>query len=292
VVDGITSTDSDFVIVMDADLQHPPEVLPNIVKALENHDFVMGSRYIKGGSPGEWKLSRKIVSKVATLMALPIAPKVKDPMSGFFGFKRSVVDIATLSPTGWKIGLEILVRSKFKSVTEVPYTFVPRAHGESKLSRRIMGEYIRQLLDLYSYKYQVLNFMVVGGIGWLINLGLYSLLLLVPALKGVQWNFLGKDQHNYLLPFIISSLVAMISNYLMNRVSTFKGWKEQKSGFIRYMAMGLGTLFLDMGLLVLFVKYGNFPYVPAAALAILIAFVVRFLIARSWVWKKKSPKKN
>ena len=292
VVDGITSTDSDFVIVMDADLQHPPEVLPNIVKALENHDFVMGSRYIKGGSPGEWKLSRQIVSKVATLMALPIAPKVKDPMSGFFGFKRSVVDIATLSPTGWKIGLEILVRSKFKSVTEVPYTFVPRAHGESKLSRRIMGEYIRQLLDLYSYKYQVLNFMVVGGIGWLINLGLYSLLLLVPALKGVQWNFLGKDQHNYLLPFIISSLVAMISNYLMNRVSTFKGWKEQKSGFIRYMAMGLGTLFLDMGLLVLFVKYGNFPYVPAAALAILIAFVVRFLIARSWVWKKKSPKKN
>jgi dolichol-phosphate mannosyltransferase len=292
VVDGITSTDSDFVIVMDADLQHPPEVLPDIVKALENHDFVMGSRYIKGGSPGEWKLSRKIVSKVATLMALPIAPKVKDPMSGFFGFKRSVVDIATLSPTGWKIGLEILVRSKFKSVTEVPYTFVPRAHGESKLSRRIMGEYIRQLLDLYSYKYQVLNFMVVGGIGWLINLGLYSLLLLVPALKGVQWNFLGKDQHNYLLPFIISSLVAMISNYLMNRVSTFKGWKEQKSGFIRYMAMGLGTLFLDMGLLVLFVKYGNFPYVPAAALAILIAFVVRFLIARSWVWKKKSPKKN
>ena len=292
VVDGITSTDSDFVIVMDADLQHPPEVLPDIVKALENHDFVMGSRYIQGGSPGEWKLSRKIVSKVATLMALPIAPKVKDPMSGFFGFKRAVLDTATLSPTGWKIGLEILVRSKFKSVTEVPYTFVPRAHGESKLSRRIMGEYIRQLLDLYSYKYQVLNFMVVGGIGWLINLGLYSLLLLVPALKGVQWNFLGKDQHNYLLPFIISSLVAMISNYLMNRVSTFKGWKEQKSGFIRYMAMGLGTLFLDMGLLVLFVKYGNFPYVPAAALAILIAFVVRFLIARSWVWKKKSPKKN
>ena len=63
-MDGIASTDSEFVIVMDADLQHPPEVLPDIVKALENHDFVMGSRYIKGGSPGEWKLSRKIVSRV------------------------------------------------------------------------------------------------------------------------------------------------------------------------------------------------------------------------------------
>jgi len=77
--DGIAATDSEFVIVMDADLQHPPEVLPDIVRALENHDFVMGSRYIKGGSPGEWKTVRKIVSRVATLLALPIAPKSKTP---------------------------------------------------------------------------------------------------------------------------------------------------------------------------------------------------------------------
>ena len=291
-VDGIASTDSENIIVMDADLQHPPEVLPSIVKALENHDFVMGSRYIKGGSPGEWKLSRKIVSKGATLLALPLAPKVKDPMSGFFGFKRAVVDTTTLSPTGWKIGLEILVRGKFKAVTEVPYTFVPRARGESKLSQRIMGQYLQQLMDLYSFKYQVLNFMVVGGIGWVINIGLYTLLLRVPALKEVQWNFLGKNHPNYLLPFIISSLVAIICNYLMNRASTFKGWKEQKSGFGRYIAMGIGTLFIDMGILVLLVRLWNLPYVPAAALAVLIAFIIRFIIARSWVWKTKAPVKK
>jgi dolichol-phosphate mannosyltransferase len=275
---------------MDADLQHPPEVLPSIVKALETHDFVMASRYIKGGSPGEWKLSRKIVSKGATLLALPIAPKVKDPMSGFFGFKRTAADIASLSPTGWKIGLEILVRSKFKAVTEVPYTFVPRARGESKLSRRIMGQYLRQLLDLYSYKYQVLNFMVVGGIGFVINMGLYSLLTLVPALKTFEFNKVG--QTYYLPPFVLSSLVAIISNYLLNKISTFKGWKEQKGGFGRYIVMSLATLVLDTGLLYVFVEKGNLAPQPAAALAILIVFIVRFLIARSWVWKKKSPKKN
>jgi dolichol-phosphate mannosyltransferase len=290
VVDGITSTSSENVIVMDADLQHPPEVLPSIVKALETHDFVMASRYIKGGSPGEWKLSRKIVSKGATLLALPIAPKVKDPMSGFFGFKRTAADIASLSPTGWKIGLEILVRSKFKAVTEVPYTFVPRARGESKLSRRIMGQYLRQLLDLYSYKYQVLNFMVVGGIGFVINMGLYSLLTLVPALKTFEFNKVG--QTYYLPPFVLSSLVAIISNYLLNKISTFKGWKEQKGGFGRYIVMSLATLVLDTGLLYVFVEKGNLAPQPAAALAILIVFIVRFLIARSWVWKKKSPKKN
>ena len=293
VVDGIASTDSENVIVMDADLQHPPEVLPAMIKALENHDFVMASRYIKGGSPGEWKLSRKIVSKGATLLALPIAPKVKDPMSGFFGFKRAVLDTTSLSPTGWKIGLEILVRSKFKAVTEVPYTFVARARGESKLSRRIMWQYLRQLLDLYSYKYQILNFMVVGGIGYVINMGLYSLLILLPALKTWDINtLLGEGKPNYLPPFVLSSLVAIISNYLMNRASTFKGWKEQKGGFGRYIVMALGTLVLDTALLFVFVKFGHLPPVPAAALAILIAFGVRYIIARSWVWKKKSSAKN
>jgi dolichol-phosphate mannosyltransferase len=251
----------------------------------------MGSRYIKGGSPGEWKLSRKIVSRVATLLALPIAPKIKDPMSGFFGFKRSVVDTATLSPTGWKIGLEILVRSKFKTVTEVPYTFVPRARGESKLSRRIMGQYVRQLMDLYSFKYQILNFMVVGGIGYLINIGLYSILVLVPALKTWDINkLLGEGKPNYLPPFVLSSLVAIIFNYLMNRASTFKGWKEQKGGFGRYIAMALATLVLDTALLFVFVKYGNIPPVPAAALAILINFALRYFIARNWVWKQRPAK--
>jgi dolichol-phosphate mannosyltransferase len=290
VVDGIASTDSENVIVMDADLQHPPEVLPDIVKALENHDFVMASRYIKGGSPGEWKLSRKIVSKGATLLALPLAPKVKDPMSGFFGFKRSVVNIASLSPTGWKIGLEILVRSKFKAVTEVPYTFVPRAHGESKLSRRIMTEYLKQLLYLYSFKYPILDFMVVGGIGTVINLGVYSLLVLLPALKTFQYNVVGKTY--YFPPFILSSLVAIVSNYLMNKAWTFRGWKEQKGGFARYLTMGVIALIPDSGLLIIFVEFGKLPYVLAAALAIVINFIFRFLIARSWVWKSKSSAKK
>ena len=290
VVDGIASTDSENVIVMDADLQHPPEVLPDIVKALENHDFVMASRYIKGGSPGEWKLSRKIVSKGATLLALPLAPKVKDPMSGFFGFKRSVVNIASLSPTGWKIGLEILVRSKFKAVIEVPYTFVPRAHGESKLSRRIMTEYLKQLFYLYSFKYPILDFMVVGGIGTVINLGVYSLLVLLPALKTFQYNVVGKTY--YFPPFILSSLVAIVSNYLMNKAWTFRGWKEQKGGFARYLTMGVIALIPDSGLLIIFVEFGKLPYVLAAALAIVINFIFRFLIARSWVWKTITPAKK
>ncbi len=290
VVDGIASVNSEIVVVMDADLQHPPEVLPAIMKALENHDFVVASRYVKGGSPGQWTLSRRIVSLVANLLEITFDFNVPDRMSGFFGFKRAIVDTSSLSPTGWKIGLEILVRSKFKSATEVPYTFVPRARGASKLSRRIIWQYVHQLVDLYSYKYQILNFMVVGGIGFVINISLYSMLTLLPALKTFAFNRVGTTY--YVPPFIISSLVAIISNYLMNKASTFKGWREQKSGFGRYLAMGLATLVLDSGLLILLVEKGNLAPQPAAALAIIVVFVVRFIIARSWVWKKTNPKKN
>jgi putative flippase GtrA len=84
----------------------------------------------------------------------------------------------------------------------------------------------------------------------------------------------------------------MVSNYLLNRISTFKGWKEQKGGFTRYMTMGIATLFLDMGLLILFVKYGNFPAFLAGPTAILIAFVARYFIARNWVWKQKASVKS
>jgi putative flippase GtrA len=156
-----------------------------------------------------------------------------------------------------------------------------------------MGEYIKQLIELYSFKYQILNFMVVGGIGYIVNMGLYSLLILLPALKTWDINkLLGEGKPNYLPPFILSSLVAIVCNYLMNRASTFKGWKEQKGGFGRYLVMALGTLVLDTALLWVFVRFGNLPPVPAAALAILIAFGVRYIIARSWVWKQQAPKKN
>lgn len=290
VVDGISQAQGKLVAVMDADLQHPPEVLPEILKALENHDFVMASRYIQGGSPGKWTFSRKIVSFVANTMALPLAPKIKDRMSGFFAFRRSAVDPAALNPLGWKIGLEILARSQFKSTAEVPFTFAQRARGASKLTRWIIWQYIQQLVRLYLSKFQILNFMVVGGIGYVINIGLYSLLTLMPALKTFQFEQVGKSY--YLPPFVVSSLVAIICNYLMNKAWTFKGWKEQRLGSLRYFLMALVTLFFDMAFLFLLVEFVNIPPVPAAAIAILIVFVVRFIIARNWVWRKALSKRN
>jgi dolichol-phosphate mannosyltransferase len=100
VVDGIKAAGGEEVVVMDADLQHPPEVVPQLLQALKDHDLVVGSRYCKGGSAGEWKFSRKLVSSIANLLALPLAPKVKDRMSGFFSFHRAVVKPDSLNAVG------------------------------------------------------------------------------------------------------------------------------------------------------------------------------------------------
>ena len=132
--------------------------------------------------------------------------------------------------------------------------------------------------------------MIVGGIGTVINLGLYSILVLVPALQKVQYNVVGTNY--YFPPFILSSLVAICSNYLMNKAWTFKGWKEKKGGFARYLTMGIIALVPDSLLLIAFVKWAKLPHVLAAALAIFINFIFRFLIARSWVWKNKATKTN
>jgi dolichol-phosphate mannosyltransferase len=284
VVDGIKATRGEEVVVMDADLQHPPEVVPGLIQTLKDHDLAVGSRYCKGGSPGEWKYSRKVVSTVANLMALPLAPGVKDRMSGFFAFRRQTVNPDSLNPVGWKIGLEVIARGHYKAVTEVPYTFEPRQRGTSKLSRRIIWEYLKQLVQLYLNKFQITNFMIVGGIGYIINIAVYSLLTL--NMKSTQSTFLG--QHFYLAPFVASSLIAITSNYLLNKAWTFKGWKEKRMGGLRYLIMALATLLLDMAFLALLVDWGGMQPIPAAALAILIVFIVRFLIARKWIWAQKT----
>ena len=128
-------------------------------------------------------------------------------------------------------------------------------------------------------RYQVINFMLVGGIGYLINMGVYYPLTLLFQDKVT---FLG--QQFYLPPFVISSLIAILCNYWLNKRYTFKEQKEKRFGFGRYLFMASATLLLDMLVLFALVEYGGLQPIVGAALAILIVFVVRFVIAKYWIW--------
>ena len=152
VTDGFALASGEVVCVLDADLQHPPEVVPTLVDALTRTaaDLAIASRYVPGGGYA-LPPSRRVVSSVATVMAriaLRRARRVADPVSGFFAFRRRVLDGVDLQPIGYKILLEILVRGRIGCVVEVPYRFEARGAGESKLTVRQHLEFVRHLLAL------------------------------------------------------------------------------------------------------------------------------------------------
>jgi len=155
VVHGITVSTGDILVVMDADLSHPPSAIPELVEPLTSgkSDFVLGSRYVEGGSIHErWTLLRKLNSLIASRLARPLCP-LEDPMSGFFALRRADLPVPRLlSPIGYKIALEIFVKGSFENPSEVPIHFAERRHGESKLSLEEQLRFLRHLGRLYAFK--------------------------------------------------------------------------------------------------------------------------------------------
>ena len=140
VVHGWAHSDADIVGVIDADLQHPPELLPQLWKAMESGtDLALASRYAANGSMRNWHVVRQGLSRLAIWLTLPLQKpeiRVLDPMSGFFLVRRSCLRDLALETQGFKILLEILVRGKVESVTEVPFSFGERKAGDSKAGIR------------------------------------------------------------------------------------------------------------------------------------------------------------
>ncbi len=157
VLHGIAAARGDTLASMDADLQHPPERLPELIAPVEDGtaDFALGSRYVAGGSTdGEWTLFRKVNSYVATALARPFAGSVKDPMSGFFALRRTTYDRAErLTPLGYKIALELMCKCRVRHVREVPIHFGLRTKGESKLSLAQQFRYLEHLSRLYDFTF-------------------------------------------------------------------------------------------------------------------------------------------
>jgi len=151
---GFKNSRGDVVGVMDADLQHPPELMRDLLGLIdEGNDIAIASRYVRGGRVEGLSFTRKIFSIGATLLARPLT-SVRDPMSGYFFIRRSVIDGRHLDPTGFKILLEILALkdSRTLRVKEAPYTFLKRHSGQSKLGLFEFGRYLKLLCKLYSQR--------------------------------------------------------------------------------------------------------------------------------------------
>jgi len=151
VVDAFEVARGDCLGVMDADLQHDPAALPAMLDALDDHEFVIASRAVPGGSYGDWRATRRIGSRAASsLTRMALRVRLTDPMSGYFALRREVFERARplLRPKGFKIMLELFCLGRPRSHAEIGYTFRPRRVGKSKLSAGVTCHYVVQLLRL------------------------------------------------------------------------------------------------------------------------------------------------
>jgi dolichol-phosphate mannosyltransferase len=235
VLDGLRQARGDVLVCMDADLSHPPEALPEIISKLnDGADFVVGSRYVAGGSTSDdWGVLRWLNSRIATLFARPLT-SVRDPMAGFFGLKRSTFERGTqLNPIGYKIGLELIVKCGCERVVEIPIHFEDRRFGESKLTFKQQLLYLQHLRRLYIFKYgawtQLAQFLFVGGMGTVVNLVALTLFIKMgmPVRAGVA----------------AAIFASMCFNFVLNRRFSFsaarhRAWPRQFVSFIAASSVG------------------------------------------------------
>jgi dolichol-phosphate mannosyltransferase len=284
VVHGLKHAAGNIIGVMDADLQHPPEVLPDLIKALEGGaDMVVASRYIKGGGCPNWGLTRKIISKAALMVShllLPSTRQVKDPLAGFFMFRRENIDIDRLKPVGYKISLEIMLTGNFHRIVEVPYIFEDRSAGKSKLRPQQQIDYLKHLFSLMSRTGELamfLKFVAVGLSGVVVNEGVYWLLT----------RFGGLAAYDY-WAVIIGIEVSIITNFILNDSFTFARRRTGKSFPGRLLKFNLICVVgagVQWGLFMLFTRVFGVYDLLSNFIGIVIAFLWNYYVNRNWTWK-------
>lgn len=283
VVEGIRAAAADRCVVMDGDLQHPPEIIADLLDRAElgGADVVVASRYIAGGtSDGLANAVRTTVSRASTLLTKSMFPKklhnCSDPMTGFFLVDRRALDLETLRPRGFKILLEILARKQLR-VAEVPFAFAPRFAGESKAS---FSQGIRFLTQLTMLRFGRMSaFAVVGGIGAVANL------LIMGGLIG-----LGME---YIWAAIIASVITIVGNFLLLEYLVFADMRAESGlmwhRFAKSFAFNGIEAIVRIPVIAILVERAHIPSVVAAALTLIAAFVVRFVFHALVVY---APKKS
>jgi dolichol-phosphate mannosyltransferase len=284
VVHGLKQASGSIIGVMDADLQHPPEKLPDLLQAIEGGaDMAIGSRYIPGGGCPNWDLMRKIVSKAALMVShilLPSTRAVKDPLAGFFMFRRENIDIAKLKPIGYKISLEIMLTGSFKNIVEVPYIFEERSAGQSKLNMMQQWEYLKHLFSLMARTGELamfIKFVAVGLSGVLVNEGVYWLLT----------RFGGLANYDY-WAVVIGIETSIITNFVLNDTFTFAGRRAGKSFLGRLLKFNLICVVgagIQWGLFMLFTRVFGVYDLLSNFIGIVVAFLWNYLVNRNWTWK-------
>jgi dolichol-phosphate mannosyltransferase len=301
ILQGVDVSSGEYVLVMDADFSHSPEVIPMMIDEIQNSgcDVIIGSRYTKGGSIIGWPVRRRLISRGATKIAqYGLKIRIKDPMSGFFLCKRRVLQDIDISTKGYKILLEILVKKPGIKVKEIPYTFVNRKQGESKMDSSVISDYLKAVWILYRYGHRSRQafqlrvarksvsffskagrFYTVGASGLLLNYAISSSLA-----NGLIANF------SYINATFVGIMCSLTSNFLLNKRWTFEDkdfspWRllKQYGMFAGFSSIGAA---LQLLIVYLLTEAAGFKYEPSLVIAVAIASVSNFLLNKKWTFQE------
>ena len=219
VIRGWQVARGEVLAVIDADLQHPPEVTVSLWREIsKGADLAVGSRHIEGGGVSDWSLLRRLLSRGAQLLGLILLPgvlgRVSDPMSGYFMIRRAAIAEAAMHPLGYKILVEVIGRGRVRWIAEVGYVFRERSVGESKVTWRVYVDYLRHLVRLRlsaPSTTRFIRFALVGASGVLVDMA-FLFLLSDPRALGF-----GLTRSK-----VVAAELAIINNFLWNDAWTFR----------------------------------------------------------------------
>ena len=297
ILKGIQHSQGDTIVVMDSDFSHPPQIIPKMVESLRQSkcDIVIASRYLKDSYIRDWTRKRKLISKVAIKIAKKgLGITASDPMSGFFAFKRHIINGLKFDAIGYKMLLEILVKTKGVYVKEIPFTFTNRQLGSSKLSIPIAIDYINSVWKLYRYGRSMKLQEPRASVNFLSKAGRFY----TVGASGVAVNYLtsllfvtGIADLWYVYANVIGILFSMTSNFILNKTWTFedkdfalKKTLGQYGKFIMFSSLGA---IVQLSMVYVLVDTYSAVYPLALILAVITAAFGNFILNKKWTFKER-----
>lgn len=287
ILHGIRKAAGNVVVVMDSDFSHPPQIIPNMLEALRHQcDIVVASRYTRGGGVSGWSLRRRVMSRVATVIARTgLGVEQADPMSGFFAFRRSVMRGLELDAIGYKLLLEMLVKARGVRIKEIPYTFTDRAAGSSKLRVQTVIDFARSVWRLYRhgsgarerrtsarFASKAARFYTVGALG----LGINWLVSTLFAAGGGMW---------YIHANVAGIATSIAANFVLNKAWTFEdrdfGAHRTIAQGVRFAAISSLGAAVQLASVYMLVEYYALAHPTALILAVAVASLGNFVLNKT-----------
>ena len=297
ILNGIQNAKGETIVVMDSDFSHPPQIIPKMIEALKQYqcDLVVASRYITGGNIQGWTTKRKLMSKIATIIAKKgLGVQTKDPMSGFFAFKKNIIKELNFDVLGYKFLLEILVKTKGINIREIPYTFENRKFGSSKLDSSTIIDYFKSVWKLYKngkrnatnetrnsirFLSKATRFFTVGASGLAVN---YIVSMLFTS---------GLTDFWYIHANIFGIIASISTNFILNKVWTFEdrdfSLKKILSQYGKFSIFSSLGAIVQLGIVFWLVDSYEVVYPLALVSAIAAAAFSNFILNKKFTFKEK-----